>query len=153
MNNAYCTQLARLHVLHDGHLALLAMTDLGLFTAENGNSAKSVIFYPIEFLPPIEVWEVLVQTWREGEKGGEGGREGTGGEVEGGKGKEGERRQGKEKRKRKGRGDMKARRGIEGRREGRRETEERKGGGEGRGGERRGEEMNSHFIVPAICFW
>ena len=27
-------------------------------------------------LPPIELWEVLVQTWREGEKGGEGRREG-----------------------------------------------------------------------------
>ena len=49
----------------------------------------------------------MVQTWREGEKGGEGRREGGGEEVEGGKGK-GERRQGKEKRKRKGRGDMEA---------------------------------------------
>ena len=90
-------------------------------------------------LPPIEVWEVLVQAWREEEKGGEVGTEGRGREggreeVEGRR--KGERReetgQGEEEEKRERRHGSEERNKWEGRRD---------RGEEGRwGGERRGEE-------------
>ena len=127
-------------------ILLYSMTDLGLFTAENDNSARSVIFsqllsttYTLTSYTALGSLSSDLERRREGV---EGGREGGGGEVERGKGK-GERRKGKEKRKRKGRGDMEARRGIKGRRERRRETE--------RGGKRQSVILLFNLFLPFVC--